>query len=128
MCIRDRYRSDGPSPLQSVEDFPENIPVVFITSKIDKVVPCSNTENIARALAEKKKNDVYLLKLERSSHPNYMFDNLKDRDCYETFIHALYKKYNLKHDPELARKGEHLIESCTLHEIGSKSHCLRAES
>ena len=109
-----QYRPDGPSPLKSVADFPEGVPVVFITSKIDKVVPCRNTENIARALANRGKNDVYLLKLENSSHPNYMFDDAKDRDCYEAFIHAIYKKYNLRHEPELAKKGEHLVESCML--------------
>ncbi len=110
-----QYHQDGPSPLKSVAEFPENIPVVFITSKVDTVVTCSNTENIANALAEKGKNDVYLLKLERSSHPNYMFDDKNDRDSYETFIHAIYKKYHLKHDPRLAELGKHLISDCTLH-------------
>lgn len=117
-----QYRHDGPSPLKSVEEFPEGVPIVFITSKVDIVVTCSNTENIARRLAEKGKNDVYLLKLERSSHPNYMFDDVKDRDCYETFIHAIYKKYHLKHDHDLAKNGEPLISSCTLREVESKSN------
>lgn len=112
-----QYRQDGPSPLKSVADFPEGVPVVFITSKMDKEVPSTNTENIARSLADKGKNDVYLLILERSSHPNYMFDDLDDRNTYETFIHAIYKKYHLKHDPLLAKKGEKLIPECTLHEV-----------
>jgi hypothetical protein len=111
-----QYDKDGISPLKSVEDFPEGIPVVFITSKVDKIVTCGNTENIANTLAKKGKNDVYLLKLERSSHPNYMFDDAEDRNTYEVFIHAIYKKYGLRHDPELAQKGDHLIDSCTLSE------------
>lgn len=125
-----QYDPDGPSPLKSVADFPEGIPVVFITSKKDTVVTCANTENIAQALASKGKNDVYLLKLEQSSHPNYMFDNLQDRDNYEAFIHAIYKKYNLKHDSKLASNGEDLIQECTLHELNrsntisyDKSYC-----
>jgi len=64
-----QYDPEGPSPLKSVEHFPENTPVVFITSEVDKVVNPANTENIARALADRGKNDVYLLKLKRSSHP-----------------------------------------------------------
>lgn len=87
---------------------------MFITSQIDKIVPCSNTENIANALAKKGKNDVYLLKLEKSSHPNYMFDDAKDRDQYEAFIHAIYKKYHLKHDSALALKGKPLLEKCLI--------------
>lgn len=109
-----QYDKDGPSPLKSVDEFPDNIPVVFITSKVDAIVTCANTENIANALASKRKNDVYLLKLERSSHPNYMFDDAEDRNNYEIFIHAIYKKYGLRHDPELAKKGEYLIDACLI--------------
>lgn len=112
-----QYNKDGTSPLKSIENFPESVPVVFITSKVDKVVTCGNTENIANALAKKGKNDVYLLKLERSSHPNYMFDDAEDRNTYEVFIHAIYKKYNLRHNPDLAKKGEHLLALCTLSEV-----------
>lgn len=110
-----QYRPDGPSPIDEVANFPEGVPVVFITSKIDTAVPCSNTENIAQALANKGKNDVYLLKLERSNHPSYMFNNAEDRSSYESFIHAIYRKYHLKYDPDLAEKGEKLLEKFTLH-------------
>lgn len=110
-----QYRPEGPSPLASVSDYPENIPTVFITSKIDGEVPCENTERIARALANRGKNDVYLLKLERSSHPNYMFDDRQDRDNYEAFIHAIYKKYGLKHDSDLAQKGDSLVSNNTVY-------------
>lgn len=112
-----QYSEDGPSPLKSVDEFPEGIPVVFITSEVDTIVSCMNTQNIAHKLAEQGKNDVYLLKLKHSSHPNYMFDDRDDRDRYETFIHAIYKKYNLKHDSALAEKGESMIEQCTLFEL-----------
>lgn len=120
-----KYDPNGPSPVKSVAEFPEGVPVVFITSKVDTVVTCGNTEKIAQALADKGKNDVYLLKLERSSHPNYMFDDPVDRNCYETFIHAIYKKYNLKHDPELAIQGDSLINACALHEVMSNNSNLR---
>jgi hypothetical protein len=112
-----QYDPEGPSPLKSVAGFPERTPVVFITSKMDKVVHCENTENIAKALADRGLNDVYLLKLEKSSHPNYMFDNIDDHNNYETFIHAVYKKYNLRHDSELAKAGAHLLDKCLLHKV-----------
>lgn len=115
-----QYQPDGLSPLKSVAEFPEGIPVVFITSKIDKEVPYSNTEKIAQALADRGKNDIYLLKLERSSHPNYMFDDPEDHDCYEAFIHAVYKKYNLKYDFELVEKGAGLVKKCIICEIECK--------
>lgn len=108
------YRPDGVSPLSSVNDYPENTPTVFITSEVDQEVPCENTENIANALASRGRNDVYLLKLKRSSHPNYMFDDKEDRDTYEAFIHAIYRKYGLKHDEELANRGEGFLDACQI--------------
>lgn len=120
------YRSDGPSPLKSVSEFPEKIPVVFITSEIDTIVPCVNTENIATALAKRGKNDVFLLKLKKSSHPNYMFDDKEDRDSYEAFIHAVYKRYHLKHEPELAKKGEEVLAKSILSEARESLMVLKA--
>ena len=52
------YKRDGESPLQLVDQFPENTPVVFITSKKDTVVPPENTKNIATLLNQRGKNDV----------------------------------------------------------------------
>lgn len=109
------YDPDGPSPLKSVDQFPEDIPVVFITSEEDKIISCVNTERIAKALANREKNPVYLLKLKHSRHPNYMFDNSEDRNNYELFIHAIYKKYNLNHDQKLANAGQDLLNSCRIH-------------
>lgn len=100
------YRRDDVSPIECVNNFPENIPVVFITSKMDNVVSPANTENIAVKLAERGKNDVYLFKLEKSSHQYYVYDDKDDRDAYEAFIHAIYRKYGLQHEKELADKGE----------------------
>lgn len=76
------YNKEGPSPLQAVETFPENIPVVFITSKADGIVPCENTEKIAKALEKKQKNDAYLLKLEKANHADFMFHNKEDPEIY----------------------------------------------
>ncbi len=126
-----QYDPEGPSPLKSVTEFPKGTPVVFITSKIDSIVHCENTERIAKALANKGINDVYLLKLERSSHPNYMFDDVEDRAHYEAFIHAIYKRYDLNYDTKLAAAGEHHLEPCLVHPkvvedldvIGSPSPC-----
>ncbi|STY28349.1 Uncharacterised protein [Legionella wadsworthii] len=108
------YKNDGASPLSLVENFPENIPVVFITSKIDTTVVPQSTRNIASALNNRGKNDVYLLQLKNSRHPLYAYDDREDHDQYESLIHAIYKKYGLKHDEELAKNGEHLLETCLL--------------
>lgn len=108
------YSDKGPSPLSEVDNFPENLPAVFITSEADEVVPCKSTIRIAEALAARGKNPVYLLKLRKSDHANYMYHNEIDRRTYECFIHAIYKKYGFSHDEKLAKSGDLLLEDCLL--------------
>lgn len=111
------YKRDGISPLECVDDYPEGVPTVFVTSKTDDIVPAENTRRIANALAERGKNDVYLLELEDANHRNYMFSNKQDRDNYEAFIHAVYRRYQLQHEKVYADKGEHLLEKSLLHRV-----------
>ena len=103
------YAPKGISPSSQITKFPENVPVVFISSRIDEVVPYASTLQLAQELANKGKNEVYLLTLQRSRHPHYMVDNAIDRSNYESFIHAVYKKYNIKHDARLAENGAALL-------------------
>jgi hypothetical protein len=108
------HKEDGHSPASLVNEFPEQIPVAFITSKIDTSVHPESTRKLALLLASRKKNPVYLLELKKSRHPCYMFDNKEDKCNYECFLHALYKEYQLPHIPELAKSGEHLLQQCKL--------------
>ena len=108
------YNPDYPSPSDRIANFPANVPVIFISSKADHQVPLKFTKKIAEDLSKRKKNDVYFLELEQSSHPNYMFDDKKDARDYQTMIHAAYKKYDLAHIPALAEQGEELLERSLL--------------
>lgn len=109
-----KFNPEGLSPLDCVDDFPENVPVVFISSKIDKTVPYKSTENIAQKLASRGKNEVFLISLNASSHPNYAFDCKEDREIYETTINAILKRFGFKHDPLLAEKGESKLDQFRL--------------
>jgi len=111
------WRPDGPSPLNHLEEYPENVPTVFVTSKNDRIVPPENTRNIANKLAERGKNDVWLLELEHSDHRNYTYHNAEDRDKYESFLHAIYRRYDLEHQPHLADRGEDFLEECLLYAV-----------
>jgi hypothetical protein len=124
-----KYDHDnGPSPLSTVQNFPANIPVVFITSKSDTIVPPENTRHIAWELAKQNKNDVFLLELEHSTHPYYMYDNKEDHERYEQFIHAVYEKYHLAHKPELAVKGRELLDKCKLDPNNYEQECKKVNS
>lgn len=108
------YQKHGINPLANVEQFAkQGIPVVFITSKTDKTVPYSNTMRLAKATAQAGAT-VYVIELEHSSHSGYCSSNNKDRQKYQTILHAIYKRHNLPYIAEFAQKGEPFIESCTL--------------
>jgi len=102
------YRYDGVSPEKVIDSFPSEVPVVFITSKVDTIVPHRCTTHIAQMLAERGKNAVYLLELQYSPHPEYAIYNDEDKELYQCFMHTLYKKFNLPHIPDLA------VDECLL--------------
>lgn len=108
------YRPEGPSPIKNIETFPEGVPVVFITSKKDNEVPYEGTELLAKALAKRGKNDVYLLTLDNPSHNDYISNNILDRRKYQSFIHAIYQKYQLPHKAQLAELGKPFLEESVL--------------
>lgn len=108
------YRADGASPIDNIDSIPDGIPMVFISSLIDKEVPYQNTVNLALELAKTRTAPVYLLTLENSSHSGYMHDDMEDRRNYQQFMHAIYRKYGLAHIPYLAEKGDALLEESLL--------------
>jgi len=103
------YRIEGSSPIKEVDHFPKAVPVAFITSKADREVPSECTKRLANALYDAGHRDIYMLELERSSHPRYMFDDRDDADEYQNFVHALYKKYGLPYISSYAEQGSSLL-------------------
>lgn len=104
------YDPFGISPLKSVEKFPADIPVVFVTSKIDTVVPPQRTRHLANTLAARGKNDVYLIELSNSCHRGYTVDNDDDIRLYQNGLHAIYKRHNLPYIPEYAQECEDRVD------------------
>lgn len=108
------FKKEGTAPIKVVEDFPRHIPVAFITSKKDREVPAVCTKNLVKKLVQAGHKNVYLLELQNSSHPRYMMDDENDKNTYQNFMHALYKKLNLPYIPEYANGGKDLVESAQL--------------
>lgn len=109
-----KYSSTGSSPLDCVERFPQNVPIVFISSKKDEVVPFENTKRIAQALKDRGKNDVYFIELEHSRHAYYTTDHPDDIRMYRTCLHAVFELLGLKHEAHLAEQGRQHLEKITL--------------
>lgn len=82
-------------PVHILSSVPHNVPIVFITSAIDIVVPASQTVELYEKLRETGHPNVHLLILKNSRHHAYMFDDEEDRAAYRDFIKDLYSKYGL---------------------------------
>jgi len=98
------YKRNGISPLISVEYFPEDVPVVFITSCADRNVDKACTDVLVQKLKERGKNPIHYLVLQNSGHNNYAIGNDDDQKRYCIFLHKLYKKYNLPYILAYANK------------------------
>lgn len=112
---RTYWRENGISPLAVLDRWPDNVPVLFVTSRKDTVVPMECTINCAKKVKELKPNvDVYLLVLENASHAGYAIDNYADRVLYENVVNAFYQQYGWKHDAVKAALGSRELEKIKL--------------
>ncbi len=99
------YKDSALSPRQYAEKINDDIPLLFVTSLKDWVVPSQCTFYLYNRLRERGHQKVHILVLQHSSHPGYMLDNAEDRDLYESVVHAFYKQYGLPHNAARANDG-----------------------
>lgn len=93
------YDPAAPTPLDLVKSFPAHVPVAFITSKADTVVPMAHTLALRDAVVAARGGDtthVHTLVLEKSGHSSYVNQDLGDQTLYRAFMDSLYRKYVLK--------------------------------
>ena len=111
------FTIDGPSPRALLDEFPPDIPVVFISSYKDQRVPYHSTRNVAYLLACKKRNPVYLISLKKSAHGQYTASNAADRDYYQSTMHAIYRKHNLPYITSFADAGQQYLQECCISDM-----------
>lgn len=101
-------------PIHLVDDFPFSIPVLFITSECDELVPASSTCTLANALRAAGHPHVYLLVLKRSPHSRYTSHDSEDTKKVECIVHAFYKQFGVSYIRSLAKEGKNLLSECKL--------------
>jgi hypothetical protein len=104
--IAGKYRKNGINPLKSAEIIDDTIPLLFVTSLNDGLVPPQSTIGLYKRLKERGHHNIHLLVLKKSLHPAYMIDDLEDQKTYEAVVHAFYKQYNLPHNSSKAANGQ----------------------
>jgi hypothetical protein len=93
------YDPAAPTPLDLAKSFPAKVPVAFITSKADAVVPMAHTLALRDAVVRARDGDtthVHTLILEKSGHSFYSNQDLGDQTLYREFMDSLYRSYIVK--------------------------------
>lgn len=101
------FKKEGIAPIFVYNNLPKDMPIALITSHADVIVPFTCTYKLYQKLKKAGFMHVHLLVLENPTHNRYAF--CQEKDTYQSFIHAFYKKYNLPHIPAYAAAGKELL-------------------
>lgn len=100
----------GYKPIDLVEKIPHTIPMLFIHSDQDDLIPHKSSENLSQKLAQSG-HEVYCLILKGGGqHANIL--HASQGDLYKNVVNAFYKKLGLPHDAKRAQEGADLLEQC----------------
>lgn len=102
------YAENGPFPVDYVDKIPLHVPLLLVTSLVDEIVPYQSTMRLYCHLKEHGCTNVHLLVLKNSSHKGYMIG--RDRNVYESCVHAFYRAYGVDYDKNLAGIGQQYFE------------------
>ncbi len=89
------FQRNQTSPLTAADTFPLDIPVAFVTSEIDTVVPEAHTQPLIAKLHERKHPHLHELRLKHSHHKTLSRTHPEDTARYVNFVNNLYEKYIL---------------------------------
>lgn len=104
------YTKSGPFPRDYADLIDDKIPVLFVTSLKDSIVPSQSSISLYKKLKKRGHANVHLLVLKNSGHSMYMLADAEDKKNYESVVHAFYKHYNLPHNSIKAAEGKNMFE------------------
>ena len=85
------------------------VPVIFIHSKKDSLIPVTSSRRMYNAMKKNGHAKVHIFELEEATHTNA--SNCTDSANYQRVVHAFYKNYGLPCDETLAAEGQALFET-----------------
>ena len=89
------FQRNQTTPLAAADAFPLDVPVAFVTSEIDKVVPEAHTQPLIAKLHERKHPHLHELRLKHSHHHILSRSHPEDTARYLNFVNNLYEQYIL---------------------------------
>lgn len=102
------YKIDGLQPINTVQDIPQDVPLLFICSRKDTEVPWTSSLALYKKLRERSHEKVHVLIFDEGKHGWLVEGHCKD--IYRDVVHAFYKRYGLEYNEEYAKAGKQLFE------------------
>lgn len=101
---------NGPFSLDLVDQIDKDLPIIFIHSRSDQVIPPNSSRKLYVKLLQSGHNHVYILELARGEHGKLMQG--MEAELYQNCVHAFLQKYDLPHCAEFAQRGRSLLATC----------------
>lgn len=101
------YNPKGIKPIESILKMSKDIPIIFIHSKKDTIVPIISSIKLFNTLVKFGYKKVHFLELHSAGHNDATIS--RDASNYQNVVHAFYKHYGLPHESNLAELGKHLF-------------------
>jgi len=92
-----KYQEDGEHPIDNVGNIRHDLPVLFMCSKADGVVPYRSTVDLYKRLVANGHPNVYLVRFETGKHAK-LLQSEHGQVCRD-LVHVFYEKYGLPHNP-----------------------------
>jgi len=104
------YNPNGVQPIDVVDKISQDIPILIVCSKQDKLIHYSSSVNLYRKLVSSGHKKTYLLVTEHGEHANILQG--RDREQYRNIVHAFYREHNLAHNAAWADAGCEKFKTC----------------
>ena len=104
-----QHSTRGIQGIDSVESIDKDLPILFVCSREDSLIPVESTIALYKKLRENGHKKVHIFIANAGRHGRILHGS--DGKKYQRIVHAFYQKYGMHHDKELADLGEKLLLS-----------------
>lgn len=91
------YDSQGPTASSCLLDLPRDIPIYFIASVKDEVVPYECSQDMVSLLRQHGYSNIRMITLKSAPHSGYLTHNPEDRLAYYSALQELYQQLLTSH-------------------------------
>lgn len=94
ISIFTKFNHDQPTPIDTIDKFPTNVPVAMITTKVDGTVSAESTDKLINKLRNIGVK-VHLCELNNSPHAGMPIHDYFDQRIYGQFLEDMYELYTV---------------------------------